>query len=198
MIGRHGLETLSQLIVTDRDKYSDKYGVCTIANDVEIKDHPAFPYRGVMLDTSRNYLSMSSIKSVIRGMGYNKLNRLHLHFTDTASFPLQVDTEPNLFYYGAYSSDMYYDKARIKELTEFAHGYGVSIIPEVDVPSHVNMGWNWGQLEGVGKCLKINISCRIASKTTNACMVDDIYLKVIWPFAQTIGRLLRWNPQLGI
>ena len=144
--GRHGLETLSQLIATDRDHHSS-----TIANNVKIQDAPAFPYRGVMLDTSRNYLSVESIKNVIRGMGYNKLNRLHLHFSDTASFPLQVDTEPNLFEYGGYSNDMYYDKIRIKELTEFAHGYGVSIIPEIDVPSHVNMGWNWGQLEGIGK-----------------------------------------------
>lgn len=148
--GRHGLETLSQLIATDTDPLSPNYGVNTIANAVQIKDAPAFPYRGILLDTSRHYLSMKTIKAVIRGMGYNKLNRLHLHLTDTASFPLQVPTEPNLFMYGGYSSSMFYDEARIQDLMEYAHGFGVSIVPEIDVPSHVNMGWNWGQLEGLG------------------------------------------------
>ena len=145
------METLSQLISTDNDVTSSSYGLSTIASNVKINDQPSFPYRGVMLDTSRNYLSMSSLKAVIRGMGYNKLNRLHLHLADTASFPLVVDAEPNLFAYGGYSADMFYDQARIRELTEFARGYGVSVIPEVDVPSHVNAGWNWGQLEGLGE-----------------------------------------------
>ena len=151
LIGRHGLETLSQLITTDTDSLSRTHGVSTIANAVIIHDKPAFPYRGVMVDTSRHYLSMHTLKSVIRGMGYNKLNRLHLHLTDTASFPLQVPNEPNFFMYGGYTSEMYYDGTRIKELMEYAHGYGVGIIPEVDMPSHVNMGWNWGQLEDIGR-----------------------------------------------
>ena len=37
-------------------------------------------------------------------MSYNKLNILHWHITDTHSFPLQLESMPELAKYGAYSS----------------------------------------------------------------------------------------------
>ena len=57
---RHGLETLSQLITFDADNSleEDLY----IPSSVTIKDEPTFAYRGLLLDTSRNYYSIESIK----------------------------------------------------------------------------------------------------------------------------------------
>lgn len=94
-----------------------------------MEDGPAYPYRGVLLDTSRHYLTISSIKDIIRGMGYNKLNRLHLHISDTASFPLEIPSQPNMAAYGAYDEDSLYLTSQIKELVEYAKSYGVVIVP---------------------------------------------------------------------
>lgn len=53
---RHGLETLSQLIVFD-----DVRNRIEIPNQVSITDGPVYPYRGVLLDTSRNFVDKATI-----------------------------------------------------------------------------------------------------------------------------------------
>ena len=88
---RHGFETLSQLIAWD-----DVFSSLIIASDVQIEnDQPSFQYRGVMLDLSRHFLPIEVIERTIRSMSYNKMNVLHLHLSDTASFPLEVTNQPN-------------------------------------------------------------------------------------------------------
>ena len=53
-----------------------------------IKDAPKYSHRGILIDTSRNFISVPIMKRVIDAMSYNKLNVLHWHITDTHSFPL--------------------------------------------------------------------------------------------------------------
>lgn len=147
---RHALETLTQLITVSVDMESGTYGLRTGASDVEIQDAPLYPYRGVMLDISRHFVTIDTIKNVIRAMGYNKLNRLHLHLTDTASFPLDVPINeddyapPTMSKYGAYGERMMFDAIVLSQLAQFAKNHGVAIVPEIDTPSHTNMGWQWG------------------------------------------------------
>jgi len=54
---RHALETLSQLIAWD-----ESIPALIIMKDVEIRDSPAFPHRGLLIDTSRNFVSVEMIK----------------------------------------------------------------------------------------------------------------------------------------
>lgn len=97
---RHSLETLSQLVTFDPTE-----NCLRISGKVKIKDEPKYPYRGILLDTSRNYYSVSSIKRVIDGLSYNKLNVLHWHINDQQSFPFVSERVPNLTRYGAYSAE---------------------------------------------------------------------------------------------
>lgn len=97
---RHGLETLAQLIV-----YDDIQNVLVMPNYVNISDRPYYPYRGLMLDTSRNYFSVESIKRTINTMAANKLNTFHWHITDSQSFPLMLNDFPQFAEYGAYSRE---------------------------------------------------------------------------------------------
>ena len=61
---RHGLETLSQLITFDADNSLEED--LHMPSSVTIKDEPMYPYRGLLLDTSRNYFSIDSIKVIIK------------------------------------------------------------------------------------------------------------------------------------
>lgn len=57
---RHGLETLAQLVVFD-----DIRQQLLMPSEFRIDDAPAFPHRGLLLDTARNYFSVESIKRTI-------------------------------------------------------------------------------------------------------------------------------------
>ena len=83
---------------------------------VLIKDSPEYTYRGLMLDTARHFLTLTEILKTINGMMYSKLNVLHLHLTDSDSFPLELDSYPEMSQFGAFSSSEVYSKSNIKEI----------------------------------------------------------------------------------
>jgi hexosaminidase len=112
---------------------------------VKIEDAPTFPYRGVMLDTARNYYTVEDILRTIDGMSYNKLNVFHWHITDSQSFPLQLETVPELGSKGAYTLHgklLGYTKKDVKRIISYARERGVRIIPELDMPAHTA---SWGK-----------------------------------------------------
>jgi len=133
---RHGLETLSQLVV-----YDDIRRQVQIVAEAEISDKPAYKHRGLLLDTSRNYFSVESIKRTIDGMAMTKLNTFHWHITDSHSFPLVIKSRPDLYKFGAYSSRHIYTPENVKEIVDYARTRGVRVLPEFDAPAHVGEGW---------------------------------------------------------
>ena len=143
---RHALETVSQLMA-----YHEDYNSLQIVANVEIQDRPAYPYRGLLLDTSRNYFSVDSIKKLIRAMSYNKLNTLHWHITDTHSFPIEVKSVPELLQYGAYDRSKIYTHVDVKDIVNHAKIHGIRVLPEFDQPAHCGEGWQFGEQTGLGK-----------------------------------------------
>ncbi|XP_015189390.1 PREDICTED: chitooligosaccharidolytic beta-N-acetylglucosaminidase [Polistes dominula] len=135
---RNALETLSQLIIFD--DLNDKIQIIVSAH---IEDKPAYPYRGILLDTSRNFISVETIKNTIEAMSMSKMNTFHWHITDSHSFPYESKTYPLFTKYGAYSKDKVYTKENIKDVIRFALLRGVRVLPEFDAPAHVGEGWQW-------------------------------------------------------
>eukprot|EP00795_Rhopilema_esculentum_P012281 gene12281-2924_t len=143
---RHGLETLGQLITFD-----DICGSMQVVTDVDIEDAPAYPLRGFMLDTSRNFFSVDSILKIIDGMALNKLNTFHWHITDTHSFPIYIKEQPEMTQYGAYSQRHIYMPDDVKKIVQYAAARGIRVMPEFDQPAHCGNGWQWGPKKGFGR-----------------------------------------------
>jgi hexosaminidase len=61
-----------------------------------IIDYPRFKYRGLMLDVTRHFFSVTEIKTLIDIMGTLKLNTLHLHLADDEAFRLSLSSFPTL------------------------------------------------------------------------------------------------------
>uniref|UniRef100_A0A0A1WSJ6 Beta-hexosaminidase n=1 Tax=Zeugodacus cucurbitae TaxID=28588 RepID=A0A0A1WSJ6_ZEUCU len=133
---RHGLETLSQVMV-----YDDIRRELQILARADIDDKPAFKWRGLLLDTSRNYFSVKSIKRTLDAMATVKLNTFHWHITDSHSFPFEVKSQPDLYKLGAYSPRKVYSHEDIADIVEYGRVRGIRVMPEFDAPAHVGEGW---------------------------------------------------------
>jgi hexosaminidase len=126
-----GLETFSQLV-----RY-DLGGQTYSAAATVTVDFPRFPYRGVMLDTSRHFISISVMKQVVNMMSAVKLNTLSIHFTDDQSWPLLIPSWPRLAQQSAFSNFSHvYSPADLTEFVAYARLRGVRVLPELDTPSH--------------------------------------------------------------
>lgn len=126
-----GLETFSHLIYIGPDKKS------LVVNGTEIHDGPRFSHRGLLIDSSRHFLSLFSIYSIIDGMAYNKLNVLHWHIVDDQSFPYQSSVFPELSDEGAYDSKlMIYSSGDVANVIEYARMRGIRVMAEFDTPGH--------------------------------------------------------------
>ncbi|KAK8843396.1 hypothetical protein IAR55_007053 [Kwoniella newhampshirensis] len=102
----------------------------------EIEDKPAFGWRAVLLDTSRNYFSIQSILKILDTMSLVKLNVFHWHVTDSNSWPLVLKGFPELASEGAYSPEEVYTEEDVKEIVKYAGERGIDVLLEIDTPGH--------------------------------------------------------------
>jgi hexosaminidase len=130
----HAFTTLQQIII------SDGKGGLIIEQPVKIQDAPLYPYRGIMVDTGRNFISVSKIFEQIDGMALSKLNVLHWHLDDSQSWPMQMRSYPEMTK-DAYSPREIYTEADMRRVIAYARARGVRVIPEVDMPAHSASGW---------------------------------------------------------
>ncbi|KAK2465291.1 hypothetical protein APHAL10511_002645 [Amanita phalloides] len=110
----------------------------TLQAPVNIVDAPKYPYRGLMLDTSRNYFPVSDIKRVLDAMSWVKLNTFHWHVVDAQSFPLVVPGFEEVTQQGAYSADLTYTPLDVQDIIQYAAARGIDVIAEIDTPGHTS------------------------------------------------------------
>jgi hexosaminidase len=125
-----GLETFSQILYLN--KTSSQLEIPNLP--LVVQDEPDFIYRGVMIDTSRHFIQLNKIKEIIDGMMYNKLNVLHWHLTDDEYFGFQTDLFNNSYKNNNY--DYVYSKSSIEDIINYAHTRAITVLPEIDTPSH--------------------------------------------------------------
>ena len=122
----HALQTILQLIELNP-------GGFTIPA-VTIDDAPRFPWRGLMVDSGRHFISLDVLYRTLDGMEATKLNVFHWHLSENQGFRLESKTFPLLQEKG--SDGLYYTQAQAKELLAYARDRGIRVIPEFDMPGH--------------------------------------------------------------
>lgn len=95
----------------------------------EANDWPLYEDRGLMLDLGRMHLDYDWIAAQIRNMSYLKMNVLHLHLTDDQGWRIESDL--------GLQSEEYLTKTEVTDLIALADRYGIEVIPEIDMPSHL-------------------------------------------------------------
>lgn len=129
----YGLETFSQLF------YQHSTGIFwyTPYAPVSIQDPPQFPHRGLMIDTARHFFPVSDLLRTIDAMAWNKLNRLHIHVTDSQSWPLVLPSMPEVSDRGAYHPSQTYSPTDIDRIQRYGAERGVEVYLEIDMPGHI-------------------------------------------------------------
>ena len=95
-----------------------------------IRDEPRFPWRGLMIDTVRHFISLATLRRTLDAMWFYKLNVLHLHLTDDQGFRFRSRTYPEL------ASPDSYSGSDLSGLVAYAADRGVRVVPELDMPGH--------------------------------------------------------------
>jgi hexosaminidase len=96
------------------------------------RDWPVTGQRSLMVDNGRKYYSLIWLRNQIRELAYLKYNVLHLHVSDDKGFRLESTVHPEIV------SAQHYTKAQIADLVAFAARYHVTVVPEIDMPSHMD------------------------------------------------------------
>lgn len=110
---------------------------------LNIKDSPAFSWRGLHLDVSRHFFPIEYIKKLLSAMAAYKLNRFHWHLTDDQGWRIKIDKYPQLTEIGAWrktgQGDLYggyYTKDQIREVIQHAEKLHIEVVPEIEMPGH--------------------------------------------------------------
>ncbi|CAH0590118.1 unnamed protein product [Chrysodeixis includens] len=141
---RHALETLSQLV------WIDSYlGSLLILEAARIDDAPRFRYRGLLVDTARNFFPIQELMLNIDAMAASKMNTFHWHMTDSQAFPLFTNSVPEFWNYGAQTPGDVYTPDDVRLVVRRARLRGIRVLIEIDAPAHVGYAWNWGPTAGL-------------------------------------------------
>ena len=146
------LEAFSQLVFWSSSSWSDAatfpataaggsyYTVSMLP--ISITDRPRFPWRGLMLDTSRHWYPVAAILTTLDAMSYNRLNALHWHATDDNSWSLASASLPLFSSKSSFGPQFVYTATDVARVVKFARERGILVFFEFDAPSHSG---SWGK-----------------------------------------------------
>ncbi|MCY1142268.1 beta-N-acetylhexosaminidase [Actinoplanes sp. Pm04-4] len=148
----YGGQTLRQLLPPQALRRAGPVGWAVPA--VTISDRPRFGWRGVMLDVARHFMPVADVLRFVDLAAFHKLNVLHLHLTDDQGWRLPVPGWPRLTEVGAWRSESmlgarqharfdgrphggFYTAGDLREIVAYAGERHVRVVPEVDMPGHM-------------------------------------------------------------
>jgi len=151
----YGTRTLRQLLPADLLRSAPSTARTTVAVEgVEIEDAPRFGWRGMGLDLSRHFFPKEFVLKLVDLASLHKLNVLHLHLTDDQGWRVPIDGYPRLTEVGAWRRESpaghykegrkdgtphggFLSKADLAEIVAYAARRFVTILPEIDMPGHM-------------------------------------------------------------
>ena len=120
---------------------------------VKISDAPAFAYRGMMLDVSRHFCTVDSVKRWIDMLALHNVNTFHWHLTEDQGWRIEIKKYPRLTEIGSKRTETvigrnsgkydgkphggFYTQAEAREIVAYAAERYINVVPEIDMPGHM-------------------------------------------------------------
>lgn len=134
-----GIETFVGLVAFNLS--SDSYFLQVRAPAV-IQDSPRTAWRGLLIDTSRHFLSVRTIEHAVEAMAMAKMNVLHWHLVDSGGWPMCLEATKQLCgeraYRDPWGRPAVYTVEDMQHVVAFAMARGVRVVPEFDLPGAFN------------------------------------------------------------
>lgn len=141
-----------------------------------------------MLDLSRHFFGAPEIKAVIDLASQYNLNQLHLHLSDNQGWRIEIEGRPELVKLAA-ENDVdggkggYLCLVDYDEIQDYAELYGMTLVPEIDLPGHTN-------------------ALQVASPAKHAYLdlkpVEDFPLGLTWAGLVNLETAFNWDPAQAI
>lgn len=132
---------------------------------VRIEDWPRFRWRGLMLDVSRHFFTVTEVETILDEMALYKLNTFHWHLVDDQGWRIEIKKYPRLTSVGAWraQSDIdpppptpapdwtkpttdkfgpdgryggFYTARDIRDVVAYAAVRHITVVPEIEMPGH--------------------------------------------------------------
>lgn len=142
----YGIQTLRKSIPTVTDAE-------IVLPPVVINDSPRFSYRGMMLDVSRHFFTLDSVKRYIDILALHNINRFHWHLSDDQGWRIEIKKFPELTTIGSQRKETvighntgkydgipyggFFTQEEAKEVVDYARERYITVIPEIDMPGHM-------------------------------------------------------------
>ncbi len=146
----YALQTLKQIVPVQAYETPLNLEVVKLPT-MKVEDAPHFAYRGFMLDCSRHFWDVETVKEVLDIMALHKMNRFHWHLTEDQGWRIEIKEYPLLTEKGSLREETttghnegfdgipyggYYTQKDIKEIVKYASERFITIIPEIEIPGH--------------------------------------------------------------
>ncbi|HLS62731.1 MAG TPA: beta-N-acetylhexosaminidase [Ruania sp.] len=133
----------------------------TTVPGVVVEDEPRYAWRGLMVDCARHFTPVDELEKLIDALALHRMNRLHLHLTDDQGWRVEIDGWPRLTEVGAtrprtlaghhrsaeasggeppWTNEPHsghYTQEELRALVRYAAQRGVTLVPEIDLPGHM-------------------------------------------------------------
>ena len=166
----NGIQTFRQLLPAEIELQS-KQDVEWLAAGGVITDYPVYSYRGAMLDVTRHFFPVESVKRYIDIISAYKINHLHLHLSDDQGWRIEIKSWPNLTEHGGKTQvgggvGGFFTQEQYKDIVKYAGERNVTIVPEIDMPSHTNAALaSYPELNENGKATELYTGTRVGFST---------------------------------
>jgi hexosaminidase len=155
----YAVQSLRQLLPAEIESSKKQEKAEWLVPVINISDGPSFKWRGFMLDVSRHFFPKEDVLKMIDYLALHKINTLHLHLVDDQGWRIEIKKYPKLTTVGAWRVDRenkpwnsrakqdagekatyggFYTQEDIKEMVKYAQSRYIDIVPEIEMPAHVN------------------------------------------------------------
>ena len=143
-----------------------------------------------MLDISRHFFNVETIKSVIDQISLYKINHMHLHLSDDQGWRIEIKSWPKLTTTGGATEvgggeGGYLTQEDYKEIQRYAQGRFITIVPEIDIPGHTNAALaSYSELNCDGKATElytgteVGFSTLCAEKEVTYTFLSDVFTEL--------------------